>query len=419
MRVAFVTHGCRLNRADSDAMAGHLRAHGHEIVAADAEAIVVNTCTITHGADADARRVVRRLRRAHPDARIVTTGCWATAQPELARALGSDAVLDNAHKPDIAQTLVPAARLTRSRADAFGLPAAVADDRARARLKVQDGCNYRCAFCIVPQVRGASRSLPVESAQAQLRGLVAAGAPEVVLTGVHLGTWGRDLRPRRSVAELVEALLPHLGSARLRLSSIDPHEVDDALIDLWVAHPRALCRHLHLPVQSADDEVLRAMRRGHDASAFVDVVQRAVARVPGISIGTDVIAGFPTETAAAFERTLARLAALPLAYLHVFSYSPRADTVAAGMDDIVGVAARAERTRRLRALSSQREAAFARAQAGTLADVVCHRRPDREGLAIGVTDNFVRLQLSGSVAFGARIAARVDATGRRAEPVSA
>jgi threonylcarbamoyladenosine tRNA methylthiotransferase MtaB len=428
VRVALVTHGCRCNQADTDAMAGRLAAAGHEIVqgAAEAEALVLNTCTITARADSDARRQLRALRRAHPGLRLVATGCWATAEPGAAATL-SDAVLGNADKADVLAAIesaraigegphVQVSALTRDRSRA--LSAAPPVRRARALLKVQDGCDYRCAFCIVPSVRGPSRSWTIAEVSAQLERLVAAGVPEIVLTGIHLGTWGRDLRPRLHLSDLVAALLPRLGAARLRLSSIDPHEVDDALLDLLASSRGELCRHLHLPVQSVDEGVLRRMRRGHDARAFVSAVERSAARVPGIAIGTDVITGFPGEDAAAFARTRDRLAALPLSYLHVFSYSERQGTAAAAMDGVVPRPVRAERTRILHDLSQAKATAFASSIAGTLADVVVHMQPDREGRRIGITDNHVRLRLPASVRPGARVAVRVDGSGTAATPTA-
>lgn len=436
MRVAIDTHGCRLNRFESDAMAQALTGAGHVLVdePAQAEVYVLNSCTITHQADADARRAVRRARRANPTLRVVLTGCLANADAGAAAALpGVDAVLGNADKgelhellarlpgragPTSTPALVSVRALTR-RMPFTPLPPAVAPRRARALLKVQDGCNYRCAFCIVPHVRGASRSLPVESAVAQARAMVAAGAPELVLTGVHLGTYGRDLRPRRRLAELVAALLPHLGGARLRLSSIDPHEVDDALLELMAAHPRALCRHLHLPVQAGDDGVLRRMRRAHTTQTFADLVQRAVARVPGLAIGSDVIVGHPGEDEAAFERGAALLAGLPLAYLHVFPFSPRRGTPAAAMPDQVEVGARRLRGGRLRALSERLVAARHRAAGGRVVDAVVHRSPRRDGRYEALTDDYLRVVLpaGGAAWAGRRLSLRLATGGIEAEPI--
>lgn len=403
------------------------RREGHRIVARpeDADVFVLNGCTITHEADADARKLVRRIHRRNPTARIVVTGCYANADPGEAAALpGVCLVLGNGDKAELPAWLrrsasdrphVAVRDLVRHRAF-VPLRAAAPRGRARALLKVQDGCNYRCAFCIVPRVRGASRSLSVDVVIEQLRALVGEGVPEVVLTGVHLGTYGRDLRPRRTLAELVSDLLPHLGSARLRLSSIDPHEVDEALLRLMAEHPDDLCRHLHLPLQSGDPDVLRRMRRGHTVEDFADLVDRLEQDVPGICLGTDVIVGFPGESEAAFERTHALLERLPLSYHHVFTYSVRRGTAAATMSGQVGPEAKAERSRVLRELSTSRSEAFARRFAGERLDAVIHVRPRRGCDALELlTDNYLRLAWLGPPGLaGRRVCVQVDAHGRGA-----
>ena len=295
----------------------------------------------------------------------------------------------------------------------------VADARARALLKVQDGCDYRCSFCIVPSVRGPSRSLAPAAVLARLDALVAAGAREVVLTGIHLGTYGRDLRPRMQLVDLVAAALPRLGPARLRLSSIDPHEVGDELLALVREHPAALCRHLHLPVQSCDDGVLRAMRRAHDAADFVDLVARARAAVPELAISSDVIVGHPGEDDDAFARTHATLAALPLAYLHVFPYSPRAGTVAPSLPGRVASATIAQRGRALRALSRTKAATFRASLAEREHDVVVHRRPDRAGVFWARTDHDVSVRMQdGATHAGARVRVHLGSDGWTARRIA-
>ncbi|MBV1862662.1 MAG: MiaB/RimO family radical SAM methylthiotransferase, partial [Nannocystaceae bacterium] len=305
MRVALATHGCRLNQSETDAMEAALVASGHDIAEGpeDAEVFVLNSCTITHQADADARAQIRRAKRRNPAVRVLVTGCYANAEPELVAAMPEvDAVLGNGEKDELqavlegltptagAEASAPFVQVTALKRRKSFTPLTVATPRRRTRslLKVQDGCNYRCSFCIVPQVRGGSRSLAVADVVSQARGLVDAGAPEVVLTGIHLGTFGRDLRPRVRLADLVAALLPVLGDARLRLSSLDPHEVDDDLISLMAENTPQLCRYLHLPVQSGDPDVLRAMRRGHTADDFAELTAKLAARVPGVGLGTDV-----------------------------------------------------------------------------------------------------------------------------------
>ena len=405
VRVAFATLGCRLNQFETDALERSAREAGHEVVdfAGAADVYVVNSCTITHDADADTRQLVRRAARRSPDARVVVTGCMATADPdslaampEVTRVLGNR---EKEHFFDLAlgtgddRVHVAAVDLTR-RLRITRLRPAADPRRSRAYLKIQDGCDYRCSFCIVPAVRGRSSSLPPADACAQLQELVAAGVPEVVLTGVHLGTYGRDLTPRSDLVTLLAGLLPELGPARLRLGSVDPHEVDDELIAL-LAGDRRLCRHLHLPVQSGDDGVLRAMRRAHTSADLRALVPRLAAAVPGIHLGTDVIAGFPGETAAAFDATAELLASLPLASLHVFSYSERAGTVAATLPGSVPPEQRLARTRVLRALSQRMDLGFRTSQLGSDVPAVVYRARNRSGRLVALTDNYIKVQLDG------------------------
>ena len=406
MRVAFATLGCRLNQFETDALVRAAQEAGHEIVefADAADLYVVNSCTITHDADADTRQLVRRAARQVPGARVVVTGCMANADPDALAAMPEVArVLGNREKErffDLAlgsgddRVHVGATDLTR-RLRITRLRPSADPRRSRAYLKIQDGCDYRCSFCIVPQVRGRSSSLPRADACAQLRELVAAGVPEVVLTGVHLGTYGRDLQPRCDLVALLADLLADLGPARLRLGSVDPHEVSPALIDL-LAGDRRLCRHLHLPVQSGDDGVLRAMRRAHTVADLRALVPRLVAAVPGIHLGTDVIAGFPGESEACFAATHALLAGLPLASLHVFSYSEREGTSAVDLPDSVPPAQRLARTRALRQLSVAKNLEFRRGQLGARCPAVVYRaRERRGGRLVALTDNYIKVELDG------------------------
>ncbi len=389
-------------------MEAALVASGHDIAQGpeDAEVFVLNSCTITHQADADARAQIRRAKRRNPSVRVLVTGCYANAEPELIAAMPEvDAVLGNGEKDALQRVLeglTPVAGATRSpafvqvtalkrRKSFTPLVAATPQRRTRSLLKVQDGCNYRCSFCIVPQVRGGSRSLAVADVVSQARGLVEAGAPEVVLTGIHLGTFGRDLQPKVRLADLVAAILPVLGDARLRLSSLDPHEVDDDLISLMAEHAPQLCRYLHLPVQSGDPDILRAMRRGHTAQDFAELTAKLAARVPGVGIGTDVIVGFPGESDAAFEKTYALLRDAPVAYHHVFTYSMRKGTSAATMPDQVPPEVKSARNKALRELSQAQTEAFCERAVGEVLDAVIEG--GRHGASVALSDNYVRVPL--------------------------
>lgn len=423
MRVAFETLGCRLNQFETDALeraadeAGHVRVDGVE----EADVYVLNTCTITNAADGDARQLLRRARRRNPQARLVVTGCYATREPEaLASLPGVAAVVGNGEKHELLSHLgvpmgegpdVNVGRLARRMPFAPMTPS-LAPRRARAYLKIQDGCDYRCSFCIVPAVRGGSRSLEPEAILGQLQELVDAGVPEVVLTGVHLGTYGRDLSPRVDFHALLRMMLPKMGGARLRLGSLDPHEVDDKLIDLFEEFPDQLCRHLHLPVQSLDPQVLRDMRRAHTADDFVALTGRLAERVPGMAIGADVIVGFPGESDEAFERTERTLARLPITYLHVFSYSKRDDTVAATMPNQVDPRVKSDRNRALRQLADEKQRAFRRAQAASpVPALVFPQARSQTGEVHGLTDNYLSVDFDGAAPRGEWVRVQLDPDG--------
>jgi len=426
MRIAFVTVGCRLNQFETDALRGKAQAEGHQIVPFDsmAETYVINTCTITAEADADSRQLVRQALRRNPSALVAVTGCYAQAAPEVVAAIpGVDLVLGNAEKPQLlahiqgarknggAQVLVGAVAGRRQVMDDYG--PGIDPDRTRAFLKVQNGCNYRCSFCIVPEVRGANRSQRPERILEEIRRLHAAGFPEVVLTGIHLGTYGRDLTLPTSLFELCRRIADLDAAPRIRLSSLDPHEVKPDLIRLLAGSPR-FCRHLHLPLQSGDERILRRMRRGHTAAQFHELVERLVTEVPGIAVSGDVIVGFPGEDDRAFQDTTDLLEALPIAGMHVFSYSRRPGTDAAGYADQVPKAVKAERSRILRSLVARKAQAFRRQFLGETLEVVVLHRDGPDGLLEGLSDNYIRVWFPGDPGLrGAVTRVRVEqVTGR-------
>jgi threonylcarbamoyladenosine tRNA methylthiotransferase MtaB len=407
MRIAFATVGCRLNQFETDALRGKAHAEGHEIVPFDAmaEAYVINTCTITAQADADSRQLVRQAVRRNPSALMTVTGCYAQAAPDVVAAIpGVNLVLGNAEKPQLlahiqgarknggAQVLVGTVADRRQMMDDYG--PGIDSDRTRAFLKVQDGCNYRCSFCIVPEVRGLNRSQRPERILEEIRRLHAAGFPEVALTGIHLGTYGRDLTPPTSLSELCRRIADLDTAPRIRLSSLDPHEVKPDLIRLLAGSPR-FCRHLHLPLQSGDEQILRRMRRGHTAAQFRELVERLVAEVPGIAVSGDVIVGFPGEDDRAFQDTTDLLEALPIAGMHVFSYSRRPGTDAAGYADQVSKRVKAERSRILRSLVARKAQTFRRQFLGETLEVVVLHRDAPDGLLEGLSDNYLRVWFTG------------------------
>jgi threonylcarbamoyladenosine tRNA methylthiotransferase MtaB len=422
VRFAVETHGCRLNQAETDALVEQLRGRGHEQVDVEhAQLFVLNGCAITNAADADARAAIRRARRRNPDARVVITGCQANAEPERLAAMPElDAVIGNIEKrgPELlgllerlavdevqrGPKLVAVERLTRKiRPEPWVMPPASAPRRTRPLLKIQDGCDQQCSFCIVPSVRGRSRSGSIEQVATQLRVLVDAGAPEVVLTGAHLGSWGRELtgevERRRGLAGLCAALLEQHPRARLRLGSVDPHEVDDELIQLLARgvdeHGAGLCQHVHLPVQSGDDGVLAAMRRAHRADDLARLLVRLRGVAPDIGVGTDVIVGFPGETEAAFERSLALFEGGGIPFAHVFTWSPRRGTPAAELGDRVAPDRAARRSAVLRRTVALGYRKFIERSLGCERSAVILRRRTRTGSLIALTDNFLRVRVDG------------------------
>jgi threonylcarbamoyladenosine tRNA methylthiotransferase MtaB len=401
----FATLGCRLNAYESEAMKGLAAAAGLD------DAVVVNTCAVTGEAVRQARQQIRRLRRDHPQARLVVTGCAAQTEPATFAAMPEvDAVLGNAEKlrPEAWTRLVAwGERVAVGDIMAERRPSAPMIDglgtRARAYVQVQTGCDHRCTFCIIPYGRGNSRSVPAATVVAQVARLVDRGFNEVVLTGVDLTSWGADLEGAPRLGDLVAAILAGVPDLpRLRLSSIDSVEADPRLIEAIGAEPR-LMPHLHLSLQAGDDLILKRMKRRHlraDAIAFCAAVRAAR---PDLVLGADIIAGFPTETEPMFENSLRLVAECGLTWLHVFPFSPRAGTPAARMPQVAPAAVR-ERAARLRALGAERVAAHLAAMQGRPVRLLMER-PD-----LGRTEGFAQARLAGRHAPGAIVAARV--TGR-------
>jgi threonylcarbamoyladenosine tRNA methylthiotransferase MtaB len=384
-RVKLVALGCRVSRADVDALAAAL-GPGLELArdGERAELVVVNGCAITGDAEAAARQAIRRAAREHPGAAVIATGCYAELRPAALAALPGVAAVVGARRQGAV-----AAVLERLRAGEpvggdggdgedggdpvgpWGAAPAAPARHTRPFLKVQDGCDQRCAFCVVPDARGPSRSLPLDEALRRAA-LLGARHPEVVLTGVHLGAWGRDLAPRRSLAELVRAVIRGGAVRRLRLSSVEPNELPVELLR-EPAVAAALCPHLHLPLQSGAPRVLAAMGRPYRPEVFRAVIEEAAAALPGACLGTDVLVGFPGERDEDHAATVALVEALPLAYLHVFPFSARPGTRAATLPEQVPAAVVRDRARALRVLSERRWRAYLAAQVGRELEVVVER----------------------------------------------
>ncbi len=394
MKIFLDTIGCRLNQAEIETLARQFRAAGHEIVptAAEADLAVVNTCAVTSEAAADSRSKIRQAARQGVE-RIVATGCWATLEPDKAAGL-----------PGVAR-IVPNLEKDALVADLLGLPREFFDleplarqplpglrARTRAFLKVQDGCDNACTFCVTTLARGASRSRPLDDVLRDVQSALDGGVQEIVLTGVHLGAWGRDFASPLRLADLISALLSRTPVARLRLSSLEPWDLDAAFFQLW-QEPR-LCRHLHLPLQSGSANVLRHMARRTTPASFAALVESARRLIPEVAITTDVIVGFPGETETEFTETLDFVRAMDFAGGHVFTYSRRPGTAAARMkNQIRGDVAR-ERSARLRQVLAQSAAAYRRRFLGQTMTVLWEatdRLNDSGWRMEGLTDNYLRV----------------------------
>jgi threonylcarbamoyladenosine tRNA methylthiotransferase MtaB len=438
--------GCRATQADGAALAQQFEARG--LVRAEAslaDLVILNTCTVTRSADQDARAAIRRVRRRNPHARILVTGCYAQRAPEEIAALpGVSAVIGNSHKYKLAEialegvpvasspSFVSLAALAGSTPPVAGdyepsifvsdifahtelLAAPVFESatagRTRPNLKVQDGCNNRCSFCVIPSVRGRSRSLPLEKVIDEVNALVSVGYKELVISGINLGRWGRDLAPapgnnRHRLLSLIRAILDRTTLEKLRISSVEPMDWSDELISLVAASPR-IARHAHVPLQSASDAVLRRMHRRYRPWHYREKIEKLRSAMPTAAIGADVMVGFPGESDSEFEATRRFIEESPFTYLHVFTYSPRPGTPAALMPNQVPIPLAHERNKILRDLAAEKKLAFMRSFVGSELSAITLGAQDGE-FTEALTDNYQKLFLKGRHAANRWITARID-----------
>lgn len=399
MRVYLESTGCRLNQSEIETLGRQFERAGHQVVTAPelADVCVVNTCAVTQEATRTSRMILRRLNRLNPEAELIATGCYAHLSPEQVEALpGVKRVVDNLHK----EHLVPLVVGTPGPIDPFDQeplerefrPGALG--RTRAFVKVQDGCNNRCTFCVTTIARGPGRSRSVDEVVAEVNYLVAAGYQEAVLTGVHLGSYGHDRGERDGLSRLVRALLERTAIARLRLSSLEPWDIPPGFFELW--GEARLCRHLHLPLQSGCDATLRRMARRTSQKAFATLVEQARAAIPDLALSTDVIVGFPGETDAEFEISYQFVREMDFMKLHVFRYSPRPGTVAARMAEQVPAEVKHERSARMLALSEEGGRRFRQRFVGRVLPVLWEQvagASERGFQNVGLTDNYLRVAL--------------------------
>ncbi len=405
-KVKVATLGCKVNQFESASFISGFKEQGCELVSASEEAdvLVVNTCAVTARAGQQSRQLIRRLRRDNPEARLLVTGCYAqlTADelPELI-ADNSLIVIGNADKHLLVSTAlenscsIPPVNDIGTAQEICSLPVRRFSGRTRAYLRIQDGCNNFCSYCIVPYTRGRCRSLPLAEVLAQVEVFVEEGYQELVVTGINVGKYGLDLTEGESIYSLLEALCRRFPKTRIRLSSVEPAEVNERLLDLMTGSANFM-PHLHIPLQSGDNGVLARMQRKYTTETFAEVVERIRIALPHAAIGCDILAGFPGEDEQAAERGLSFLAQLPITYLHIFPYSLRPGTAAAKFADQVPGPVKDARVARLRELDAQKKAAFYQQHCGTEQRVLLEGGDEQAELLKGFSENYIPVRCKGN-----------------------
>jgi threonylcarbamoyladenosine tRNA methylthiotransferase MtaB len=407
--VAFHTLGCKVNQQETASLMEMFRQRSYQVVdfKNPADVYIINTCTVTHTADQKSRQMIRRAISQQPDAVVAVVGCYSQVAPDDILSIpGVDLVVGTrgrARLVDLAEEILEkkragecsegfnAVQLLEEEPDFEQLPLPDNPQRTRAFLKIEDGCDQYCAYCIIPYARGGVRSLHPELVKERLGELICDGYREIVLTGVHTSVYGKDLAEDINLARLLQDLVELPGDFRIRLSSVEPVDVSEEMLDVMASSPR-ICRHLHIPLQSGDDEILKLMRRPYNTGEYRDLFLRALERIPGLAVTTDVMVGFPGEEDRHFENTYNFIASLPFRDLHVFKYSPRRGTPAAEMPGQVKPGAKDERSKKLRELASTHASNFAGGALGETLDVLVER-PFRKkpGYWQGITDNYLRV----------------------------
>ena len=386
------TFGCKVNQYESAWLSERFRERGY--VQADsatvADVVVVHTCTVTSKSDSQCRQAVRKLVRENPEARVLVTGCYARLRPDDLTAIGGTVFKQN----DFSDILQYLDSIKTGPVDVQPTPGRSMEFPARSRafVKIQDGCDSHCSYCIVPKARGKSRSQSPQAIIEDIAKFEAAGYREIVLTGVHIGTYGKDLVPETCLAGLLNILLGKFEGLRFRLSSIEPGEIDETLLDLLGSG--RICPHLHLPLQSASARILKLMKRPYGPEEYKQLVEKILAKSPYTAIGTDVMVGFPSETDVDFQQTKTFVESLPFAYFHVFVYSIRPDTPAAALKGQLHSSVKKERGKIIREISERKRHEFIEKNMGTIRPTVVLDKPTPDGDGhMGLTDNYLRVCL--------------------------
>ncbi|MBI4650969.1 tRNA (N(6)-L-threonylcarbamoyladenosine(37)-C(2))-methylthiotransferase MtaB [Candidatus Desantisbacteria bacterium] len=423
MKIAFYTLGCKLNQSETFSMANILKREGYAIVNTDKSPhiCIINTCTVTHHSDQRCRQMIRKFIKSNPDAAIIVTGCYAESEPDKIKSIpGVTKVIGNIEKSHIVELVKEIEKdfikqkrknhdteyILEKTESSYEAKETEKEDvlfcgssgdigRTRAFVKIQDGCNSGCSYCIVPKVRGISRSVPVSYIVDEIKKAVLLGYPEIVLTGVHIGVYGKDNSNFPDLQGLLKEINKICPPGRLRLSSIEPDEFSDGLIEI-IALSDSICKHVHIPLQSGSDEILKKMNRQYNIDKFINLVGRIINRCPFIAIGTDIIAGFPGETELMFKSTLDAVKSIPFTYIHVFPYSNRKGTVSSLWKDDVSSFDKKNRVKMIKDISNEKALNYRKKFIGhTLKVVVETTRHKNSNNLIALSDNYLKVLLDG------------------------
>lgn len=426
MRVAIQTLGCKVNQSESAAIEGLLRNNNYEVVKLDdsPDVCIINTCTVTAKSDYQSRQFIRRALKS--GARVIATGCYTQLKADdLSKIDGLSLAIGNSEKTNIIDhikklsTKKSGTSITIQPPDSPLTYQPYYSNRSRAFLKIQDGCNFSCSYCTVPLARGRSRSLKPEDVMLSVKKLIDSGYREIVLTGIHIGSYGIDICPENSLIDIVKKIVYSFPAIRIRLSSIEPQEFNEDFLPLM--KDGNVCRHLHIPLQSGSDRILKLMNRGYSTHNYTQLINRILTEYPDISIGADIIAGFPGETDEDFRDTVKFVNDLPLSYFHIFPYSKRPNTKAAISTDHVDEKIKKERVKRLLAISNKKKYNYMVKNIGENLDVIVEQKIKKRGSYKVLSDNYLKIDVkSGNLTPGQRLRIRViSLTGDmlRGEPV--
>ena len=383
MKVSVLTLGCRVNQSESDIIEANLKRAGWSItnLSGHPDYCIINTCTVTAKSDYQSRQLIRRAIRT--GAKVIVTGCYSQLRPEeIINIKGVTEIADIKDKFRIVSSLLN----DNERIDKF-----VSCNRSRPYLKVQDGCNFACSYCVVPIARGRSRSLSVQEALKRAEEIEAAGYNEIVITGIHLGSYGYDLLPKTKLSELLKTLLKNTKIPRIRLSSIEINNVDYELIELL--QDKRICKHLHLPLQSGDDSILRLMKRMYSLKYYLSTLETIMKNLPDIAIGTDIIVGFPGEGDHEFRNTKELLKSMPISYMHIFPFSSRPNTLASQMANQNTSSVKKNRLNELKALNADKKTAYIKSNIGKTLDIIIEEKGG-DKTSIGTSGNYLKVKIA-------------------------